>query len=60
MEDEEIRKPQTHAVGMSLEGMSVAELESRIALLQAEIERLRLAVDARDTSRRAAEAAFKM
>ncbi|HEV7292618.1 MAG TPA: DUF1192 domain-containing protein [Devosia sp.] len=58
--DEEIRKPTSHEVGMHIETMSVEELAERIKLLEAEIERLRAAIGARDASRRAADAAFNL
>jgi uncharacterized small protein (DUF1192 family) len=59
MEEEEIKKPRTHEVGMTLDAMSVAELTDRIALLEGEIARLRAAIDARGATRKAAESVFK-
>lgn len=59
MDDEEIRRPKNHEVGMAIETMSVEELTERIALLEAEIVRLRQAIEARGATRKAAEAAFK-
>jgi uncharacterized small protein (DUF1192 family) len=58
--DEEVRKPISHEVGMPIDTMSVEELAERIKLLEAEIERLRAAIGARDASRRAADAAFNL
>jgi uncharacterized small protein (DUF1192 family) len=60
MFDEEVKKPKGHEVGMPIETMSVEELTERIGLLEAEIERLRAAVTARNTTRAAAESAFKL
>lgn len=61
MEDEEQRRkrPVTHDVGMILDTLSVSELEQRIDLLEGEISRLKAAIDARGSTRKAAEAAFK-
>ena len=60
MFDEEIKKPKGHEVGMSIDTMSVEELAERIALLDGEIARLKAAIDARDATRKAADAAFKL
>ncbi len=60
MDEEERPRPVSHVVGAVLDGLSVAELQARIGLLEAEIERLRAAMAARDDSRKAAEAAFKL
>ncbi|GLQ11804.1 hypothetical protein GCM10007913_37360 [Devosia yakushimensis] len=59
MDDEEIKRPKTHEVGMAIDTMSVEELTERIGLLEAEIVRLREAIEARGATRKAAEAAFK-
>ncbi|MCP8884640.1 DUF1192 domain-containing protein [Devosia sp. XJ19-1] len=59
MDEEQIKRPASHEVGMRLDTLSVVELEERIALLEAEIARLRVAIEAKDQSRRAAESAFK-
>ncbi|MCW5722078.1 MAG: DUF1192 domain-containing protein [Devosia sp.] len=60
MMDEEARpRPATHEIGMVLDALSVSELEQRIGQLEAEIVRLRAAIEARGTTRKAAEAAFK-
>lgn len=60
MFDEDVKKPKGHEVGMSIDTMSVEELAERIGLLEAEISRLRGAIDARGATRRAADAAFKL
>ena len=60
MFDETIKKPRGHEVGMSIDTMSVEELGERITLLEDEISRLRSAMEARDASRKAADAAFKL
>lgn len=59
MDDEEIKRPKSHEVGMAIDTMSVEELSERIGLLEAEIARLRQAIEARGMTRKAAEAAFK-
>ena len=60
MFDEEISKPKGHEVGMSIDTMSVEELTERITLLEAEIVRLRAAIEASNATRKAADAAFKL
>jgi uncharacterized small protein (DUF1192 family) len=59
MDDEDIKKPRTHEVGMVLDAMSVEELSERIGLLEAEIARLRAAIEARGATRKAAESVFR-
>ena len=59
MEDEATGKPKGHEIGSVLDALSVTELEARIVLLEAEIERLRAAIAARGQTRQAAEAMFK-
>jgi len=61
MDDEEQRrkKPVAHDVGMVLDTLSVSELEQRIGLLEGEILRLKAAIDARGSTRKAADAVFK-
>jgi len=53
------KKPAGHEVGGDLSTLSETEIEERIALLQAEIERLRGALTAKQASRAAAENFFK-
>jgi uncharacterized small protein (DUF1192 family) len=59
MDDEDISKPKRHEVGMPIDTMSVEELTERIGLLEAEIARLRVAIEARGATRKAAESVFK-
>lgn len=59
MDEEAIKKPKAHEVGMPIDTMSVEELADRIALLEGEIARLRVAIDARDATRKAADSIFK-
>lgn len=59
MQEEEPKKIRSHEIGMALDALSVEELEDTIALLEAEIVRLRAAMQAKGASRQAAEAAFK-
>jgi uncharacterized small protein (DUF1192 family) len=61
MDEDEVRKrARVHEIGQSLDGLSIEELETRIVVLEEEILRLRAAVDARGSTRKAAEAAFKL
>ncbi len=59
-EDESPRiKPATDRLGRSLDGVSVAELETYIGELEAEIARVRAEIARRSSHRAAAEALFK-
>jgi len=61
MDDEAPRKkPTAHEVGMMLDAMSVDELQQRIDLLDAEVTRLKVAIEARHKSRSAADSFFKL
>ena len=53
------KAPPVHEIGQNLDALSAPELAERIALLKAEIERLERAIEARQTTREAARAAFK-
>jgi uncharacterized small protein (DUF1192 family) len=57
--DDEVKKPKGHEVGMPIETMSVEELEERIGILRAEIERLEQAIAARQKVRNEADSLFK-
>ncbi len=59
MEEEDRKRPTQHEIGMVLDALSVEELNDRIGLLEGEIARLRAAIAAKGSSRKAAEAAFK-
>ncbi len=54
------KAPPVHAIGQTLDDLSAPELAERIGLLKAEIERLERAIEARQATRSAAEAAFKL
>lgn len=58
-DDERPRKVAGHEIGQDLSLLSVAELDARIALLAAEIERLREALAKKRASKDAAAAFFK-
>ena len=58
-DDDEVKKPKGHEVGMPIDTMSVAELEERINLLKGEISRLEQAIAARKNTRAAADSLFK-
>lgn len=58
-DDDEVKKPKSHEVGMPIDTMSVAELEERIGLLRGEIARLEQAIAARQKTRAAADSVFK-
>ena len=59
-DDDEVKKPKGHEIGMVLDAMSVDELTDRIALLESEIARLRAAIDSKQKSKSAADAFFKI
>lgn len=60
MFDDEVKKPKGHEVGMPIDTMSVEELGDRIGMLEGEIERLKAAIAARQKTRSAADALFKL
>ncbi|HTJ56198.1 MAG TPA: DUF1192 domain-containing protein [Devosiaceae bacterium] len=59
-DDDVVRRPKAHEVGMPLDAMSVDELTMRIELLETEIERLKHAVEARKKTRSAADSLFRL
>jgi uncharacterized small protein (DUF1192 family) len=59
-DDDQVKKPKGHEVGMNIDTMSVEELTDRIALLESEIARLKAAIAARQQTRSAADALFKL
>lgn len=59
-DDDEVKKPKGHEIGMVLDAMSVEELTDRIAMLEGEIVRLRNAIDSKRKSKSAADAFFKI
>jgi len=58
-EDDEVKRPTSHEIGMELDAMSVEELSQRIALLEAEMARLKEAMAAKTAHRSEAEGFFK-
>jgi uncharacterized small protein (DUF1192 family) len=58
-DEDEVKRPVAHEVGMMLDTLSVHELEARIGLLEAEIGRLKAAIAAKSASRDEAEGFFK-
>ncbi|MBN9306078.1 MAG: hypothetical protein BGO82_00395 [Devosia sp. 67-54] len=58
-DDDEVKKPKGHEVGMAIDAMSVEELTDRIGLLEAEIARLRAAIEARQKHKASAASVFK-
>ena len=58
-DDDKPRKKITHEIGQDLSLLSVEELTERIALLNAEIERLREAMKKKQGSKDAANSFFK-
>ena len=58
-DDDLPKKPKAHELGMLLDAMSIDELGDRIGLLEAEIARLRTAIEAKRKSKDAAASAFK-
>lgn len=59
-DDDQVKKPKGHEVGMNIDTMSVEELADRIALLESEIARLKAAIAARQKSRNDANSIFKL
>jgi uncharacterized small protein (DUF1192 family) len=59
-DDEAVKKPKGHELGMILDAMSVEELADRIAMLEGEIARLRAVIDSKRKSKSAADAFFKI
>lgn len=55
-----VKAPARHEIGQSLDALSVDELEERIALLRAEIERLDQAMTVKKASRAAADSVFRL
>jgi len=58
-DEDEVKKPRGHEIGMPLDAMSVEELADRIALLEGEIARIRAAIDSKQQHRSAAASVFK-
>jgi len=58
-DDDLPKKPKGHEIGMVLDAMSVEELTDRIGMLEAEIGRLKTAIEAKKRSRDAAASVFK-
>jgi uncharacterized small protein (DUF1192 family) len=59
-DDDEVRKPKGHEVGMPIDTMSVEELNDRIEILRREIARLEEAIAARQKTKAAADSLFKL
>jgi uncharacterized small protein (DUF1192 family) len=58
--DEPVRpKARTHELGQDLSALSIEELDERVALLEAEIARLKEVRASKEASRHAASAFFK-
>lgn len=58
-DEDQPKKKKAHEVGMPIDTMSIDELEERIGLLEAEIARLREAIEARKKTKDAANSVFK-
>jgi uncharacterized small protein (DUF1192 family) len=58
-DDEPLKKPKIHEIGQDLALLSVGELNERIALMRAEIERLEAELKAKGSTKTAAEALFR-
>ena len=58
-EEEPPRKAKTHEIGQDLSLLSVGELNERIEVLKAEIERLEAELKAKGATKSAAEALFR-
>lgn len=60
LDDDRPRKKPSHEIGQDLSLLSVGDLEDRIGILEAEIVRLREALQARHHTRSAADSVFKL
>lgn len=60
LDDRPRPKPPAHEVGQDLSTLSLAEIDERVELLEAEIRRLKEARARKDASRSAADAVFKL
>lgn len=60
LDDDRPRKKPHHEIGQDLSLLSVGDLEDRIGILEAEIVRLREALQARHRTRSAADSVFKL
>jgi uncharacterized small protein (DUF1192 family) len=58
-DDEPRKKAKPHEIGQDLSLLSVGELRERIELLRAEIARLEAELQAKDSTKTAAEALFR-
>jgi uncharacterized small protein (DUF1192 family) len=58
-DDDRVKKPVPHVVGMVIDTLSIHELAARIDLLREEIKRLEAAIEARRKSLDAASSVFK-
>lgn len=58
-DDEPIKKTKPHEIGQDLSLLSAGELVERIALLEAEIVRLKADLNAKGATKSAAEALFR-
>lgn len=59
-DDEAVKKPKGHEVGMPIDTMSVDELGTRIEMLRGEIVRLEEAIAARQKTKAAADSLFRL
>jgi len=59
IEDLQPKKPKTHVIGSDLSRLSVSDLKELIETLQAEIARVEAVLKEKQSSKSAAEAAFK-
>ncbi len=59
IDDDRPKKKLTHEIGQDLTLLSVGEIDERITLLKAEIQRLSVDRARKDASRLAADAVFK-
>jgi uncharacterized small protein (DUF1192 family) len=58
-DDDQVKRPKGHEIGMPIETMSVEELNERIDMLKAEIARLEQAIGAKQKTRSEADSLFK-
>ncbi|MEO6394955.1 MAG: DUF1192 domain-containing protein [Devosia sp.] len=59
-DDDDVKKPKAHEIGMALDAMSVEELADRIVLLESEIARIKAMIGSKQKHKNEAASVFKI